>query len=173
MAVRTIEVYANPYCALDADGVPQGVVQMPGTRNYVGAHIDIVASERSGKTRFYFAPPNTAKNERGAHGLRQITVPFTAEIARAINDGALIVADKNGARMVGIKEADFEEPDARLKKEREIALEQRRAFYSKEAKVGNAPTTPTERAVDEKPPAEVVLSGTRANPHVVLKREEV
>jgi hypothetical protein len=43
--MKTARVVANPYAAIDANGVPQGVVGVPGTRGiYVGARIDTVAS---------------------------------------------------------------------------------------------------------------------------------
>lgn len=155
---RTIDVYANPYCGVDADGVPQGVVQMPDSRNWIGAFVDHVACERSGKTRFYFTG-------------KKYPVPFTAEIAKAVRDGGLIVADKESALICSIAEKDFEEPLARLAKEKAIA-QARLDAEGRGAKVADPPSAETKREEGEKPPTEVVLSGPKNDPRYVLKRDK-
>ena len=156
--VRTIDVYANPYAALDADGVPQGVVQMPGTRNYVGAFLDIVASEKTGKNRFYFTG-------------EKVTVPFTPEVARAVLEGGLIVADAEHARMVGLSPDDFIDAKVQLHKEQERALSELKAMRGDAAKVEAVPSKATERD-DSTPGANNVLAGPKNNPSVVLRPRE-
>lgn len=156
MKLRTIDVYANPYAAVDADGVPQAVVQMPGTRNYIGAFIDHVATRTVGKQRFYFTGEKT-------------TVPFTAEIAKAVLEGSLIVADKEHSRMCGL--AGFEEAPARLEKEKASALAERQARLGKEADLKDPPNKATEADPNAPAPnADLVLSGPKNMPSVVLKR---
>lgn len=154
--VRTIDVFANPYAGIDHEGVPQGVTQMPGTRNYVGAQIDIVACEHSGKTRFYFVPPEDG--EVGAHGLRKVTVPFTAEIARAVLEGGLIVASTEHGKMCGLSEDDFSEAEAQLEAEAKRALAELRAQRGDDATLEPVPMKATPRddePVAKAPPADV------------------
>ena len=152
--IRTIDVYANPYSGLDPDGVPQGVTQMPGSHNFIGAARDLVACEQTGKTRFYFTPPNEAKGDKGVHGLRRMTVPFTGEVARAVLEGGLIVADEEHARMVGLSADDFVEAGAQLEAERVRALAERKAQYGADASIGEIPTKLTERPDPTKVAAE-------------------
>lgn len=188
--IRTIDVYPNPYAGIDHDGVPQGVEYMPGSRNYVGAARDLVACEQTGKTRIYYATPNAAKGETGAHGLRKVTVPFTPEIARAVLEGALIVATEEHARMAGL--SGFVAPEAQLEAERQRALAERRAQYGDDAELAAVPLTPTERpdpakASEEQPAAAkaakgkpaadkplggVPLAGGKTNPSLALRTSE-
>lgn len=142
--IRTIDVYANPYAGIDHDGVPQGVMQMPGSHAFIGAVRDLIASAETGKTRIVFTPPNTAKGDKGVHGLRKFTVPFTAEIARAVLEGGLIVADKEHARMVGLSSDDYVEPEKQLEAERERALKERQAQLGPDATIADVPTKLTE-----------------------------
>lgn len=177
--IRTIEVFPNPYAGLCPDGIPQGVVQMPGTRNYVGAHLDLVACEQTGKTRFYFAAPQDG--ETGVQGLRKVTVPFTAEIARAVLEGGLIVAHPDHARMCGLSSDDFAEADAQLTAERARAIAERQAQYGSDATVGEVPTSATPRpeaGAVKAAPADPrnypvmkgkPLAGPANNPSVVLR----
>ncbi len=123
--MRKVDVYANPYSALDADGVPQGVVEMPGTRNAIGAFIDHVATAKTGKVRYYFTG-------------EKVTVPWSAEIARAINEGGIIVATEEHARMAGI--ANYVEPLKQLENEKAKALALRKAQLGESAQVAAVPT---------------------------------
>jgi hypothetical protein len=138
---RLIEVFANPYSGIAEDGVPQGVVTMPGTRNYIGAHLDQVACEQTGKSRFYYAPPE--EGEIGAHGLRKVTVPFTPEIARAVLEGGLIVDDEEHARMCGL--TGYVDAGTQLEAEMERAASEWEAHYGVEAKIGPIPLAATKR----------------------------
>jgi len=176
--IRTIEVFANPYAGIDPDGIPQGVCQMPGTtRNYVGAQLDLVASELTGKSRFYFAPPQ--EGETGVQGLRKVTVPFTPEIARAVLEGGLIVAHPEHARMCGLAEDDYAAADKQLTAERARALAERKAQIGEDATIGEVPTKETPRpaagpAVAPDPRNYPVLKGTPLagpanNPSLVLR----
>lgn len=154
-APRTIDVLANPYSGVNHEGLPQGVVQMPNTRgNFIGAHFDQIASEQTGKNRFYYAQPNAAKDEKGACGLRKVTVPFTAEIARAVLEGGLIVATKEDARMCGLAEKDFVEPEKQLAAELARATAERDAEGRDHGPLAAIPLEPTksdeELAVDAK-----------------------
>lgn len=193
--IRTIDVFANPYAGIDPDGVPQGVMQMPGTHNFIGAARDLVACAKTGKTRFFFTPPNAAKGEAGAHGLRKMTVPFTPEIARAVLEGGLIVADKEHARMAGLSADDFVEPESQLEVERVRAQAEFVAQYGADAKLAEIPTSATE--ADEAPAATAAkskaatatakgsaksaaetplegtpLAGIKSNPSLVLRKSE-
>lgn len=159
--IRTIDVFANPYSGIAPDGVPQGVVTMPGTRNYVGAHFDRIPCNDTGKSRFYFAGPQ--EGETGVQGLRKVTVPFTAEIARAVLEGGLIVADKEHARMCGLSEDDYVDADTQLKAERAKALLHWQAHYGADAKIGDVP-------VDETPDPAVAPTGpAKAGPAKAAK----
>jgi hypothetical protein len=153
--IRTIVVVPNPYSGIAPDGVPQGVVTMPGTRNYIGAHFDLVACAGTGKSRFYYAAPQ--EGETGVQGLRKVTVPFTPEIARAVLEGGLLVADKEHARMCGLSEDDYVDADAQLTAEREKALAHWQAHYGPDAKLGDVPVEATK-------PADTVTPGAPAPP---------
>lgn len=192
--IRTIDVFANPYSGIDNDGRPQGVTQMPGSHNYIGAFVDLEACKATGKTRIYFAPPNEAKGEKGVHGLRKFSVPFTAEIARAVLEGGLIVAEKEHARMAGLSADDFVEPEKQLEAERERALKARRAELGDDATILDVPTEPTPAPDPEaiakaaKDAAEIAkrvakrgdgpaltgapLAGQKGNPSLVLRKSE-
>lgn len=191
---RTIDVYPNPYSGIDPDGLPQGVMQTPGTHNFIGAARDLVASAETGKTRFYFTAPNAAKKEEGALGLRRVTVPFTPEIARAVLEGGLIVADKEHARMAGLAEDDFVDAETQLQNERDRAQAERVAQYGEDAKILDIPMAPTptteeaQAAAEKKaatdrlkvaaksglPPPLVGthLAGSKDNPSLVLRKPE-
>lgn len=150
--MKVAKVIANPYCALDADGVPQGVVGMPGAAGiYIGAMPDAVASEKSGKKRFYFP-----RNRDGSR--RVVTVPVEhaavrADIARAVNDGSLLAADAETARCFGISE--FVEPEKILAIERANALESFRVLRGKDAAFRDVPEAPTPYDFDDEPKAPV------------------
>lgn len=152
--IRTIDVYPNPFAGIAEDGMPQGVCQMPGTRNYIGAHLDQVACEQTGKSRFYYAAPQ--EGETGVMGLRKVTVPFTAEIARAVLEGGLIVADAEHARMCGL--AGFIDAATQLKAERARAESEQKAHYGDGAEILDFPTIATPR------PDAVIASTPTAKP---------
>lgn len=90
---KIIEVIPNPYIALDKDGVPQGVVGagMPGV--FIGAMQDLVASQDTGKQRFYY-PLDDKKSARRK-------VLLTAEIVVSILAGELIVCEAVDAKACG------------------------------------------------------------------------
>lgn len=137
--IRTIDVYPNPFAAIAHDGTPQAVVAMPGTRNYVGAHLDLVACQQTGKSRFYYAAPQPG--ETGIQGLRKVTIPFTAETARAVLEGGLIVADPEHARMCGL--SGYIDADTQLKAEAARALAEWQAHYGADATLQPFPTDAT------------------------------
>ncbi len=139
--MRTIDVYPNPFAGVADDGVPQGVVTMPGTRNYIGAHFDQVACEDMGKSRFYYAAPQSG--ESGVMGLRKVTVPFTPEIARAVLEGGLIIADAEHARMCGL--TDYVDAAKQLEAEAARALEEWQAHYGPSATIQPFPVEATTR----------------------------
>lgn len=110
--MTVIEVMANPYIALAADGVPQGTVATPGYPNsHIGARLDPVATRKTGKERFYFP--------LGRDGKALVKVGFTSEIAQAIRSGELIAVDEKTARICGVSK--FLPPDQALKREEEKA----------------------------------------------------
>jgi hypothetical protein len=144
--MTVIEVWANPYIALDKDGVPQGTVATPGYPNsHVGATLDQVASQRTGKERFYFA--------LGRDGSPTVRVGFTAEIAAAVRAGELIAVDEKVAQMCGIRKKSFLSPEAALDRERERALAYRQSLLGKDAELKPIPreATPAAEGEDEEP----------------------
>lgn len=130
----TIEVIPNPYAALDADGVPQGVVGMPGVRGmWIGAALDVAGSEKAGKSRFYFPKPNEKPAtdrpaDKACAGFRIVTLDVShaavrSAIANAILEGSLIAVTKEGAASVGLVQ-EFVEPETALENEKAKALAQ-------------------------------------------------
>jgi hypothetical protein len=125
MKATKIRVLPNPYAAIDADGVPQGVVGMPLTRGvWVGARLDLEASEKTGKSRFVFVD-------------REVELPLIAETARAVLAGSLIAADEASAKACGVKE--FIAPPEALAREKQRAEEQFRASYGDAAELKPVP----------------------------------
>lgn len=94
--MQTINVVANPYFFITADGVPQGVVSKPGMRDtWIGADVDHAASIAAGRLRFWYVD-----------GV--VSLPLTAELARAVQDGCLFAADTESAAMCGISDVEFQ-----------------------------------------------------------------
>ncbi len=141
--MRTIDVYPNPFIALDADGVPQGTVCVPGSpTSHIGALLDLVATQKSGKERFYFP---LGKKEG------KYTVPLSGEIAHAVRAGELLAADEKSAAACGITAKEFLPYDKVLAAEKEKALSYLRAVKGPDATLGDIPreATPPEPAGDE------------------------
>jgi hypothetical protein len=144
--MKELKVVANPYCAVDATGVPQGVAGLPGSLDaYIGARLDAVASRLTGKRRFYFPA-----NKDG--GLKVVTIQVDstdtlATVVRAIQCGAVIAADEASAALASVK--DFMPPEKALVRERERAQAAYRAYHGKGAKLDDPPTEPTEEPKDE------------------------
>lgn len=140
--MKIAKVIANPYCALDAQGIPQGVVPLPGAAGiWIGARLDLVASNRTGKNRFYFPPAKDG-------GPRIVDVPVEdasarACIARAIKDGALLAADPLTAQLVGIPERKYKAIPAALEQQRLRALDTFQALRGKDAELGEVPEEAT------------------------------
>lgn len=132
--MREIRVYPNPYHAIDGRGEPQCAVPFPRNPDrYIGARVDQARSLAFAKQRLAMAglhPQHDFDERTGVpalfvydcdeKGLAPVAVAFTAElsgyIARQINDGALIAADEQSARMVGI--SNFVEPLKQLESEK-------------------------------------------------------
>lgn len=138
--MRTIEVIANPYIALDKDGIPQGVVGagMPGI--FIGAQVDLVASKKSGKIRFYF-PETVHRNEKGERLAPTLArkVVFTTEIVTAVQAGELLVTNVADAKTCGLTEKEFLPADKALEKEAAKALAYYQSVKGKDAKLGDIP----------------------------------
>jgi len=144
--MKTIEVIPNPYIALDKDGVPQGTVGagMPGV--FIGANVDLVASRKTGKTRFYYP-----KNKDGSLSRK---VLFGAEILTAVLAGELLVVKKEDAFLCGITEKEYLPAEKALEAEREKAL----AYWcslkaDKNAAIGEIPREVEEEKEGEEAPA--------------------
>ena len=160
--MKTARVVANPYAAIDANGVPQGVVGVPGTRGiYVGARIDTVASEKTGKQRFYFPPAKDG-------GPRIVEINVTSAYARSyvascILEGGLIAVDEATATAVGISPKTYLPVDKALEAERVKALETYRVVVGKDAVLQPIPTeeTASEDAPSATPSADVAPNRTR------------
>lgn len=134
--MKVIEVIPNPYIALDKDGIPQGVVGAGVPGIFVGAQIDLIASQQTGKTRVYFPP-----NKDGTFTRKVIA---TGAIVQAVLSGELIVTNKADALACGISEKDFLEPEKALAKEKDNALAYYQSVKGKGAKLGDIPRKMTE-----------------------------
>jgi hypothetical protein len=167
--MKIIEVIPNPYIALDKDGVPQGVVGagLPGL--FIGALQDLVASQDTGKNRFYY-PLGEKKSMRKR-------VVLTPEISTAINAGELIVCEEADAKACGFvlgPNSSFLDPDAALAAEKAKAL----AYWQdlkgdengpdKSASIGEIPRTPTERGATS--PVPVTSKQAQLTPSVKLAK---
>ncbi len=131
--MRTIDVFANPYCAVDKDGCPQGTVGYPGMPNSkIGAQADLVASNESGRARFYFPLGKTGGKCR---------VPYHPDIVTSVQCGELIVASKEDAAICGIT-TDFLEPEKALAAEKTKALRLRQAERGSDATLAEIPRQP-------------------------------
>lgn len=141
--MRIIEVIPNPFAGLDKDGVPQAVVGagMPGL--FIGAHLDAVATQATGKNRFYFPPNRDGSLTRKVH--------LTGDMMTAIHAGDLLVANKADAAAVGLVE--FLEPAKALEAERVKALARWQAQRGPDAKLGDIPREPTKAPDGEDAPA--------------------
>lgn len=166
--MKTIEVIPNPYAAIDADGVPQGVVGLPGARGaWIGAVLDAVASRESGKSRFYFPGANARRNEKSIAGMRVVTLDVDdanvrATIANAILEGSLLAVTKEEAAKVGILN-DFLDAAKALERECERATADFRAMKNdKTAKLADVPheATPESIADAEEAPKAPAAGGT-------------
>lgn len=159
--MKTIEVYANPYCALDKDGIPQGVMPMPGApTSYIGAQLDLALTLKTGKQRFYFPI--------GRNG-GKFKAPLTAEISTAVRDGALIAADKQSAHYCGVR-ASYLEPEKALEAEKAKALADRRAQLGPDATVGEVPREPTK--FDDEKSAPAPATAAQVSPTVKLTKNK-
>lgn len=125
--MKTIEVIPNPYAAIDAEGVPQGVVGLPGAPGaWIGAALDPVATRETGKNRFYFPGPNTKREEKGVAGMRVVTLKVAnsavlGTVANAIREGSLIVTSLEHAKKLGFSDKEFLEPEQALEREKKRA----------------------------------------------------
>lgn len=161
--MKVIEVFPNPYIALDKDGIPQGVVPagMPGV--FVGAQLDIEAARKTGKNRFFFP--------MGKNG-GKAKVHLNGDMITAILAGELIVVNKDDAALCGIR-TEFLEPEKALAAEKQKALEYWQSVKGKDAKVGEIPREATK--ADEGAPAAATPGDLQLTPTVKLaaKKAEV
>lgn len=160
--LRTIEVIPNPFIALDHEGVPQGVVSagVPGV--YVGAHLDLVASRKTGKSRFYY-PTN-----KDGSIVRKVL--FTAEIVACVQAGELLAANKPDALICGISDKEYLPPEEALAKEIEKAQAYWTSARGPDAKIGEIPRTATEENPEAPlPPAKASVEVT---PNVTMTMTE-
>jgi len=161
--MKTIQVIPNPYSAIDADGVPQGVVGFPGLRGvWIGAALDTVASKKSGKTRFYFPAGNDRRKETTIAGMRVVTLNVSdanvrSTVAKAVLEGSLIVVTKADAAKLGIVSA-YLEADKALDAEKARAQRKFRARHGDSVELGAIPhePTPDEETDDEVTPTPAV-----------------
>jgi hypothetical protein len=143
--MRTISVIPNPYIALDKDGVPQGTVGagMPGV--FIGASIDLVASRKTGKTRFYYP-----KNGDGSLTRKVI---LSSDIVTAVLAGELLAATIEDARVCGVSDEEYLAPEKVLASEREKALAYWRSLKGASAEIGEIPREETPEKEGEETPA--------------------
>ena len=149
--MKIIEVIPNPYIALDKDGIPQGVVGagMPGL--FIGAMQDLVASQDTGKQRFYYPLDKNGSPKKRVH--------LSPDIVTAINAGELIVCDPKDAKACGFTAKAFLDPDVALAEEKAKALAYWQALKGDEngpdktATIGDIPRKATVRADGATAPA--------------------
>ena len=160
--MRIIEVIPNPYIALDKDGIPQGVVGagMPGV--FIGAQLDLVLSQKTGKNRFYFPPNRDGSFVRKVH--------LTGDIATAVLEGSLIAANAKDALACGILEKDFLEPEKALAVEKEKALAYYQSMHGKGAKIQDIPREMTKLQEGDDLP--VQTASTKLTPTVKMTKQE-
>ena len=138
-----IEVIPNPYIALDKDGVPQGVVGagMPGV--FIGAQLDLAATQKMGKNRFYFPLDRDGGAKKKVH--------LSGDVVTAILAGELIVCGKDAARACGLTDKEYLDPERALEAEKTKALSYWRSLRGPDAKVGEVPREQTTLKADEMP----------------------
>lgn len=143
MAERQITVYANPYCAIDGDGQPHGVVQMVNVEGWglagrwVGAQPDHEASAKEGRHLFTFL-----KDEAGKP--IAVKVPFEAHSAgyygKKVTEGELIAADWPSAQACGLSKDEFKAGLEQLEIERALAAAKHVAAFGEEKRPEWAPS---------------------------------
>lgn len=144
--MKIIQVLANPYHACDADGVPQCVVGAGVPGAFIGAQFDSVACAKTGKNRFFFPA-----NKDGSLAKRVI---FSADIARDVQEGALLAADLESAAACNISKESFLPPDKALEAEAKKAQAALEAMKGKGAKLQPIPREATPLADGESLPPE-------------------
>lgn len=144
--MKIIEVIANPYIALDKDGVPQGVVSAGMPNAYIGAQLDLVGTQKTGKTRFFYP--------LGRDGKGVAKVAMTSDVATAIHAGELIVVRKADALACGLTDKEFLEPGEALAAEKDKALAYYRSARGPEASVAEIPREPTTLVDSEATPVQ-------------------
>lgn len=156
--MKELKVVANPYCAVDADGVPQGVAGLPGTNDaYIGARLDDVPSRKTGKRRFYF--PAAKDGSVKVVTVQVTTTDVLATMVRAIQAGSVIAADEATAKLASVKE--FLPVESALARQEARALDAYRAYHGKEAVLKPVPTEPT---IDDLADLLVAPDGTSSAP---------
>lgn len=154
--MKIAKVVANPYAALDVRvtddddkvGIPQGAVALPASRGiYLGARLDPVASQRTGKNKFYF--PLDKDGKRRVLEIQVDDANVRAHISRAILDGSLIAADARTAKLVGLSDKEFLSVDAALAAEKARALDSLQALYGKSSTLADVPVDPEAEPSDE------------------------
>lgn len=148
---RTIEVIPNPFIALDQDGIPQGVVG----RVPVGAQIDLLASQKTGKNRYYFPLGKTD----GVH-----VVPYNGDNVTSVLAGELLVTNIEDALLCGISEDSFLDAEEALAAERKKAEAYYRSVKGDDAKVADIPREPMKLEEDETAP--IVTSAKQLSPYL-------
>ena len=150
--MKTIEVVPNPYIGLDKDGIPQAVVGagMPGT--FIGAQADLVASQQTGKNRFYYPLDRDGKMTK--------KVVFSGEIVASVQAGELLAANPKDALACGITAKEYLEPEKALAAEKAKANARWQALHATvdgkpdtTKQVGDIPREATRREENETGPA--------------------
>lgn len=158
--MRIIEVAPNPYIALDQDGVPQGVVSAGMPNVYIGAQVDLVATQKTGKHRFFYP--------LGRDGKGIVKVHMTGDVVTAIHAGELIVVKQADASACGLTAKEFLEVDKALEAERAKALAYYQSARGIDAKVADIPREETRAGAEEVLP--VQTSSKQITPTVKLTK---
>lgn len=153
--MKIIEVIPNPYIAVDKDGVPQGVVSGGAPGVYVGAAVDLVASQKGGKSRFYF-PPNK-------DGTFTRKVMLTGDMLASIQAGELLVTTEEDALLCGIGKKDFLPAEKALEAEKAKALAYYQSVRGKGAKVAEIPRSATTLQEGEELPIQTATKKVTEN----------
>lgn len=164
MPKTTVKVVPNPYHAIDHEGTPQCVVGLPGARAYIGATLDLIASAKTGKSKFFY--PDFPS--------RTYEVPLSADISTAVRDGSLLAADLKSAKLCGLSEKEFKAVDAILADEKARTAKSHKACFEGRDDAPTIADVPTEQSKPEPGEPEtsakprVVLSGTPDKTHLEL-----
>jgi hypothetical protein len=181
--MKIAKVVANPYAALAIEpssdgeskvGIPQGVTALPASRGiWMGARLDPMKSERTGKNHFYFQPDKQSPELPRIVEIDVSDANVRGHIANAILDGSLIAADAKTASLVGIVGKEFLSVADCLKAEKAKSLDNLKASYGDACSLESIPFAEEKAAEDDgRPVAPARVKGQRLAANLTLQSDE-